>query len=220
MSVPSSPQREKELQEFIQRTAGTAYSRRIILWFQQNLKQVVTSEELARIPGKDGKPISHNIRRVFELRDELGYKIVNHKNNAATGLNLRVDAWVLLESYPDPSKIRDRGVNKRIRMEVFERDMYMCTICGRTPEDDDPYSSGRKIKLHVGHKLAHKRDEAMAVIPTTELTSDDFVTMCNVCNEGLKNKDFKSITILDRVRNLSLAEKKKILEQLQKDIST
>lgn len=219
MSKHKSEQREKELQEFIKQTSGLAYKKRVMLWFQQNLGNVVTSEELAIIPGADGKPISHNIRRVFELRDEDGFEIANHKNNQKTGLNLRVDEWVLLKKDADPLKIRSRGVNKRIMVEVFERDLYTCQSCGRTPEDDDPFCSGRKIKLHVGHKLAHKRiSEELNESNKKKLTKDDFVTLCNVCNEGFKNKDFKTITFLDRLKQLSNEQKKTILEQLKKEL--
>lgn len=180
--------------------------------FQKNLGKVVTSETLAQVTGAKGKPISHNIRRIFELRDEQGYNIANHKDNEKTGLKLKVNEWVLLDKNPDPQKIRSRGVNKRIMFEVFSRDNFTCKTCGRTPEDDDPFKPGHKIKLHVGHKIAHKRkDDEML---TNALTKDDFITMCNVCNEGAKNNDLELITLLDRVKNSDAETKKKILELL------
>jgi len=219
MSKPRTPEREREFQEFLKRTKGIAFLKGALKWFQQNLGSIVTANELARIPGKKGVPINHNMRRVTELKDQFGYNIANFKNNKANGLNLKVDEWVLLEPNPDPRRIRPRGVNKRIMVEVFERDMSTCQMCGRTPEDDDPFSPGRKIKLHVGHRLAHKRKEgAIFTDNTKKLTKNDFITMCNVCNEGLKNKDFKPITMIDRIKNLPPEEKEKILEELQKSI--
>ena len=105
---------------------GKSYTQNAIDLFKSKLGKIVTSEELAQLPGKDGKPISHNMRRVFELRDEKGYNIVNHRDNERTGLNLKVDEWILLDPNPDETRIKDRGVNKRIRFDVFERDKYTC----------------------------------------------------------------------------------------------
>lgn len=221
-------ERSRQLDEFIKKTSGMAYKRRILMWFQQNLGKVVTSEELAQIPGRDGKPISHNIRRVFELRDEDGYDIANHKDNESRNLKLKIDEWVLLKHDPDPKKIRARGVNKRIRFDVFSRDNYICQFCGKTPADDDPFRPGHKIALHVGHIIAHKRKEGAHFVRVEsleetkapqKLSADDFITMCNVCNEGAKNNDLKVMTLLDQVRAADKKTKREILEYLEKDKS-
>lgn len=201
------------LEEYIQSTEGQSYTKRVLGWFKHNLGQIVTSEQLAQIPGKEGKPISHNIRRVFELRDEKGYEILNHKDNESSGLNLKVDEWVLKSAEPNQNLIRDRGVNKRIMMEVFERDKYLCQTCGRGPNDDDPFKKGHKIKLHVGHIDPHKnnaREDNSKV-----LTKNDFVTQCNVCNEGLKNSELKIFTLLDRVKDANQDEQKEIFDYLK-----
>ena len=188
-------------------------------WFQEHLGEIITSKELARLPGSDNYPIQHSMRRIFELRDEKGYEIVNWKDNGETGLNLRVDEWVLLKAEPNPEKIRDRGVNKRIMFDVFERDSNTCQICGRTPGDDDPFREGHKIKLHVGHLKSHKQKDKTISNVGKKLTATDFITMCNVCNEGAKNKDIKVITLLDRIKNASEKEQKQIYEELQKKFS-
>lgn len=202
-----------------------SYKENALDLFKLKLGESVTSEELAQIGGVRGKPISHNIRRVFELRDEQGYNIVNHKDNENTGLNLKVNEWVLLDSSPDPKKIRPRGVNKRIMFEVFTRDGFRCQFCGLTPKDDDPFKSGHKIKLHVGHIIAHKRQNRKDVVKVEaiknieenhELTKDDFITMCNVCNEGAKNKDLQIATLADEVINSEYAIQKEIFELLKK----
>jgi 5-methylcytosine-specific restriction endonuclease McrA len=169
---------------------------------------------LKRIPGQDGEPISYNMRRITELRNEQGYDIVNEKDNAVTGLNLKIGEYVLLKNDPDPKKIRERGVNKRIRAEVLTRDNYTCQMCGRTIGDDDPFKPGHSITLHTGHLEAHKRKNGEK-IDQRELSPHDFITMCNVCNEGLKNEDFKKINILDRVKNLNKIEREKIYNLLK-----
>ena len=202
-----------DLATFNKLTADFSYSDSALLWFQLNLNEIVTSEELAQIHGKNtGQPISHNIRRIFELRDEKGYNIINHKTK---GSNLKVDEWILLDEDPDKEKIRERGVNKRIRMDVFKRDDYTCQVCGLSQGDDDPYKEGRKITLHVGHINAHKRKDESEPISHKKLDVDDFITMCNVCNEGLKNNDFKIITLKDRVRKAPEEEQRLIYEFLK-----
>lgn len=228
MSQPRSKEREQELKKFIKRTKGIAYATRAIKWFQEHLGEIVTSKELAQLTGKDNLPIQHSMRRVFELRDEQGYEIINWKDKNPLGPPLKVDEWILLKKKPNPKKIRARGVNKRIMFEVFTRDGYQCQFCGRTPQDDDPFKAGHKIKLHVGHIKAHKQDGSVEIenmgemIEDHTLTADDFVTMCNVCNEGLKNKNLKLMNNLEltksRINKLSEEEKAVLLASLGKEL--
>lgn len=200
------------IEEHIKNTAGKSYTERVLLWFQQNLGKPIKSEDLAGIPGQSGKPISHNIRRVFELRDEKGYDIINHKDERGKELGLKVDEWILVSKDPITKNIRDRGVNKKIMFEVFERDNFECQTCGKTPQDDDPFKEGRKIKLHVGHIKPHKGEHT----ENKKLTKDDFITMCNICNEGLSNREFKKITLKDKVENATEEEQKKVYDYLLK----
>ncbi|MEK6916051.1 MAG: hypothetical protein AABW89_05930 [Nanoarchaeota archaeon] len=225
MSEPRTKQREQEFAFFLKKTKGLAYIRRALTWFQQNLGKIVTAKELARIPGKDGDTINHNMRRVFELRDEAGYEIINWKDINPLGAKLKVDEWILLSPNPNPEKIRARGVNKRIAYEVFTRDGSQCQFCGRTPQDDDPFKAGHKIKLHVGHIIAHKRENGKEIVRVENiedmdedelLTKDDFITMCNVCNEGAKNKDLEILSHEQKVLKLSEEHQRKIYEELKK----
>lgn len=225
MSEPGSKEREREFKEFLKRTSGVAYSKRALMWFQQNLCNIVTARELARIPGKNGETINHNMRRVFELRDEQGYEIINWKDKNPLGEPLKVDEWILLRKEPNPKMIRSRGVNKRIMYEVFTRDGNMCQFCGRTPNDDDPFRPGHKIKLHVGHIIAHKRNYDKEIVKVekiedmkadTILTKEDFITMCNVCNEGAKNKNLEIITPVAKVMMLREKDQKEIYTALKR----
>jgi len=202
-----------------------SYKKKALELFQSRIGKIVTSQDLALLTGSDGNPISHNIRRVFELRDEDGYEIVNHKDNLWTKLNLKVDEWVLLKSEPNPEKIRSRGVNKRIMYDVFSRDNFTCKFCGRTPQDDDPFKENHKIKLHVGHIIAHKKIkgkdffkiESISELKESHiLTSEDFLTMCNVCNEGAKNKDLRLISLGDVVLKTPIKDQYKIYKILKK----
>lgn len=219
MGDPYSKEREKEFQQFLKDNAGKSYTEKALLWFKKNLKQIVTAKELARITGKDSYPINHSLRRVFELRDEKGYEIINWKDNNPLGKKLRVDEWILLNEKPNPKRIRDRGVNKKIMFEVFERDDYTCQICGRTPEDDDPFREGHKIKLHVGHLTSHKQKDGSIANVGMDLTKDNFITMCNVCNEGAKNKDIKKIGLFERVRTADDKTQKEIFVFLKEKFS-
>ena len=125
---------------------------------------------------------------------------------------------MLIKSDPNRKRIRNRGVNKRIMFEVFERDKYQCHFCGRTADDDDPFREGHKIILHVGHIKPHKSKthSAKDAEEYVKLTKDDFITMCSVCNEGAKNKQIKIITLLDRVLQTDKKEKKLIYLALKK----
>lgn len=213
-----NPGKRMDLNVFNKVTAKLSYRDSALLWFQLNLGEVVTSFELAEIHGQQGRPISHNIRRIFELRDEYGYNILNQGDNEKTGLKLKKHEWILFDKDPDPKLIRERGVNKRIRFDVFERDGYQCQICGLMQGDDDPFRTGHKINLHVGHKKAHKRKDG-EIADQRILKPEDFITMCNVCNEGAKNKDIKIITLLDRVKMANEDEKMKIYQFLKEELN-
>jgi 5-methylcytosine-specific restriction endonuclease McrA len=230
MSKARTKEREIEFNKFLEKAKlkEQGFLKNALEWFQHNVGEIITSRELAQIPGKEGYPISHNLRRIFELRDEQGYEIINHKDNESRGVKLKVDEWILLKKEPNPKNIRSRGVNKRIAYEVFTRDDNTCQFCGRTPKDDDPFKPGHKIKLHVGHIVAHKRKNDQDFIQiekiedmkeTHKLTKDSFITMCNVCNEGAKNTDLEILSPVDKVMKLDEKTQKEIYTKLKKKFS-
>lgn len=211
-----TPEREKVFEEFLIENINNSYTKSALAWFKLNLNKIVTSEEFAQITGQNGKPISHNIRRIFELRDEQGYKILNHKTNN----DLLVNQWMLTDMEPDIKKVRSRGVTKKITTEVFMRDGNQCQFCGRTPDDTDLFSSDIKIKLHVGHIKPHKENieiEDINNLSSDDLTTDDFITMCNVCNEGLSNNEIPKylLTNLDKIKTLVKKLSQEELEELR-----
>ncbi len=228
MSKPRTEKRNEELLEFIRETSGQSYIKRCLGWLKQNINQIVTSEELAQLPGQKNKTISHSMRRIFELRDEEGYEIINHSYENPNGKKLKIDEWMLLNEMPNEKFIRNRGVNKRIMHDVFSRDSHTCKFCGRTPEDLDPLNDKRKIRLHVGHIKAHKRknnedyynmEDIDNISTQNALEVKDFLTMCNVCNEGAKNNDIKIMSSIDKIKILSHEEQKKIYIFLKKKFS-
>ena len=192
---------------------GDSYKKKALALFKSKLGKKVKSSELASITGRKGGPISHNIRRIFELRDEDGYDIVNWKDNKKTGLNLRVDEWVLLSLKPNPANIRTRKYTKKTWLEVMVRDNYQCQICGRTKDDDDPFKPSHKVTLHLGHKKAFKGLEGDW---GDSDNPDNYTVLCNICNEGMKNKDIKVVTLLDRVQTATEKDKKEIFNYLKR----
>jgi len=232
MSQSRTKEREKEFKSFLnslkKEPKKKGFLKNALEWFKQNVGEIVIARELARIPGRKGETINHNMRRVFELRDEQGYEIINHNDNFSSKKNLKVDEWILLKKEPNPNNVRSRGVNKKIMYEVFTRDDNMCQFCGRKPGDDDPFKPGHKIKLHVGHIIAHKRTYDKEVVRVEKiddmnanaiLTKNDFITMCNVCNEGAKNKDLEIMTPVAKVMKLRETDQKEIYSTLKKKFS-
>ncbi len=219
-----SNERKRVFKIFLKTHEESSYTESALEWFKLNVGEIVTSEELAQLTGKKGNPISHNIRRVFELRDEKGYEIKNHKDDDS----LKIDQWKLIDIEPNEKKIRARGVTKAISTKVFMRDNFQCQFCGRTPEHIDPFSENRKIVLHVGHIKPHKDNEFTILtidhIDEEKLTEDDFLTMCNVCNEGLKNNVIPE-RLLSRVEKLihlvgllEVDDKKDLLKYIKNSI--
>ena len=141
--------------------------------------------------------------------------MINH-NDSINGFDLKVDQWMLLNAEPDITKIRTRGVTTKLRAEVLERDLSTCQTCGRTIGDEDPFKPGHKITLHIGHLKAHKGEDGSISNVGVELTKDHYITQCNVCNEGNKNKDVVPVTLISRVYKATPKEQRELFEYLTK----
>lgn len=170
----------------------------------QNIGQIVTAKQIRDYVGPD---VSEWARRLRELRDEEGWLIHSHNDDA----RLKPGQY-LLESVP-PEK-RDvaftRGISTKLRAEVLDRNGFTCQMCGLTPGDIDPYT-GRKVRLHIGHivdKSLGGRDEL-----------SNLRTLCSTCNQGAKNitgEKPSEIWLLSQIRRAGQEEQRAVFEWLTK----
>lgn len=138
---------------------------KILQFFQMNVGQVVTNEELRYVAGKK----TEWARRVRELRTEEGWPILTRYTGRP---DLQVGAYVLEENRQSPP--HDRKIPDDVRGSVLRRDDYKCTKCGWNQElwnRSDP----RHLELH--HVEHHAKGG--------ENTEENLITLCTICHDKL-----------------------------------
>ncbi|MCL1798320.1 MAG: HNH endonuclease [Eggerthellaceae bacterium] len=169
-------------------------------YFLEHIGETLDSDTLREVAG-----ISEWARRVRELRNEEGYRILTHNDRS----ELKPGEYVLEEPRPQPAFAR--GISKETRAYVLDRNGLTCQMCGAVAGEPHPYDSSRNTRLHVGHII----DKSMG-------GTDDpanLRALCSVCNEGAANltPDRPSYEkLLVQVRRASAADQLKVLEWLIK----
>ena len=138
-------------------------------YFLNNIGKVMGSEELREVAGG----ITEWARRVRELRNEEGYKILTHNDLH----ELKLGQYLLQDATPAPAFKRD--ISKETRAFVLDRNGFTCQMCGAVAGENHPYDLNRKTRLHIGH-----------IIDKTQGGSDEssnLRALGSVCNEGASN---------------------------------
>lgn len=183
------------------RSSGQLGSKkRILEYLLQRVGQVVTKSELQEASGG----VAEWARRVRELRDEEGYRILSHLDRAG----LKPGEYVLESAEKGPVFRRD--VSKQVRAFVLDRNGYTCQSCGLGPGDPDPYDAKRKVQLVIGH-----------IIDKVKGGSDDasnLRALCTNCNSGLQNRGItrpELKQLMTQVRRATVEDQLHLLEWLQ-----
>jgi len=152
----------------IRRRKGSA-SDRIAAFLEACVGKVVTREQIDYVAR-----IAEGGRRVRELRDEAGWPINSHIDEAG----LEPSEYRLTST--DPEDRRDpaqRLYPEKVRQEVFERDEYACRICGRDRVKAQA-SGDDRFYLEVHHTVAV--GDELKRLPAAELNDpDNLVTLCH-----------------------------------------
>lgn len=163
--------------------------------------QKVTSIQLRDAAGTG---VSEWARRVRELREDEGWKILTHNDRA----DLKPGEYLLSEDPPDKQVRFGRGISAKLRAEVLDRNGFTCQMCGLTPGDIDPFTS-RKVRLHIGHikdKNLGGKDEL-----------SNLRALCSTCNQGAKNvtgEKPSAIWLLSQVRRAGIDEQRVVFNWL------
>jgi hypothetical protein len=168
-------------------------------YFLSHLGQVLGSYELREVTGGQ----TEWARRVRELRDEEGYRILTHHDRS----ELKPGEYILEDPKPQPAFSRD--ISAETRAYVLDRNGYTCQMCGAAAGDPDPLHPGRKIRLQIGHII----DKTMG--GTDE--PSNLRALCSNCNEGASNAtlmrpDLKKLLI--EVRRATIGDQLEILKWL------
>lgn len=177
---------------------------RIRQFLLAHVGQVVTSIQLRDAAGPG---VSEWARRVRELREDEGWLIRTHNDSA----KLKPGEY-LLEAAPPPKGATafSRSISAKLRAEVLDRNGFTCQMCGLTPGDIDP-TTGRKVRLHVGHikdKSLGGKDEL-----------SNLRALCSTCNQGAKNVTAikpDAVWLLSQIRRAGQDDQRAVFDWLRK----
>lgn len=147
---------------------GKGSRARVLRYLLSNLGKVVHSDDIRKFSGA-----SEWARRLRELRDEYGYKILSHKDRR----ELKPGQYLLETDVRLP--VLPRAISKETRAFVLERNGYTCQMCGLGAGDPDPFHPGLKVRLTMGHI----KDKSKGGTEGPE----NLRAVCSNCNEGLQN---------------------------------
>lgn len=98
-----------------------------------NVGNVVTS---IQIRDAAGSSVSEWARRLRELRDEEGWPIISHNDDA----KLKPNEYRLVSEPPAKYDVDfARGISAKLRAEVLARNGYTCQNCGLGPDEIGNY---------------------------------------------------------------------------------
>ena len=183
----------------MKRGDGDGSKAKLRAFFLANVGRVVESSELQQTSGN----ASEWARRIRELRNEEGYEILTNNDRS----DLRPGQYLLLDAKPRPAFAR--GISKRVRAEVLDRNGFTCQMCGAVAGEPHPADPSRKTRLHIGHTI----DKSVG--GTDELSN--LRALCSICNEGAKNltPDRASLQkLLIQIRRAPGTEQLAVLEWL------
>ncbi len=176
---------------------------RIRQFLLANIGRVITSIEIRDAVGSE---VSEWARRLRELREDEGWPILTHNDNAG----LKPGQYFLKEPPPKRSNVSfSRNISAKLRAEVLDRNGFTCQMCGLTPGEIDP-ETRRKVRLHIGHivdKNIGGKDELA-----------NLRALCSTCNQGAKNITTEKPTglwLLSQVRRAGQNEQLAVLKWLQ-----
>lgn len=167
--------------------------------FLSHLNQILESGELRAIAGN----ISEWARRVRELRDEEGYRILTHNDRS----DLKPGQYILID--PNPAPAFERSISKETRSLVLDRNGFTCQMCGAAAGEPHPHDPSRTTRLHIGH-----------IVDKSHGGTDDYVNLraiCSVCNEGASNVTAdrpSAIKLLTQLRRAKVSDQIKVLSWL------
>lgn len=176
---------------------------RIRQFLLANVGRVITSKEIRDAAGSD---VSEWARRVRELREDEGWAILTHNDDAG----LKPGQYLLKETTKIKKISFSRNISAKLRAEVLDRNGFTCQMCGLTPGEIDP-ETRRNVRLHIGHivdKSLGGKDEL-----------SNLRALCSTCNQGAKNITTERPTalwLLSQIRRAGQDEQLAVLNWLRK----
>jgi hypothetical protein len=168
-----------------------------------NIGRVIESHEIQAAADGAGQ----YSRRLRELREQEGWPILSHLDST----DLKPGQYILPEKPPEkPGVVFKSTISARLRAAVLDRNGFTCQMCGLTPGDIDP-STGRKVRLHIGHIVdrSHGGKDELS----------NLRALCSTCNQGAKNITAEKpsvIWLLTQIRRAGIDEQQAVYNWLRK----
>ena len=177
---------------------------RIKQFLRRRVGKIVTAKELQAAAGN----VTEWARRVRELRNDEGWRIVTHHDDSG----LKPGEYRLDEPPPERASYHfAKPISKRTRAQVLERNGYTCQMCGAGAGEPDRENPGRTIRLHLGH-----------IVDRSHGGLDDpsnLRALCSTCNQGAKNLTIeppRRTWLLAQVRRATIDDQRAMLTWLKK----
>jgi len=155
---------------------------KILSYLRKNVGRPITGEEL-RYLANDSKEWA---RRTRELRTEDGWPIAT-KNSGRP--ELEVGCYLLEEDRQ--AEIHDRKIPDPVRVIVLERDHHACKNCHWSHANKKANDPRTFLELH---HIEHHADGG-------ENTSDNLITLCNVCHDDVHRRKVSQEYLLNLLHN-------------------
>lgn len=143
-------------------------------------------------------------RRLRELRDEEGYRILSNNDLDS----LKPGEYLLESDHPIPAF--KRGISKEVRAFVLERNGNTCVKCGAVAGEPYPDNPFKKVRLHIGHRIPKSQGGPD--------TPENLEAVCSLCNEGLQNITIprpEALELLVQIRRSTKAVQLEALKWLE-----
>ena len=174
---------------------------RLRRFLRPRVGEVITGSQLQTSVGPQ---VTEWARRLRELRNDEGWPILSHNDDAT----LKPGEYKLTGNPPEGYRF-SKSISSRIRAEVLERNGYTCQMCGAGAGESDPENPNRTVRLHVGHILdrSHGGSDAQS----------NLRALCSACNQGAKNLTTQPppwTHLLAQLRKANVTDQRKALEWL------
>jgi hypothetical protein len=186
---------------------GEGYRKNLIKFLKTIIKRPINSTLLLEIPSKNKEKQNYCNRRWEEIYSLDKMLFVNWNHPEGKKFGLKYGQWCLLSEETIDNSVVNRGFNKKIANNVFERDGSKCVRCGAKAGEKHHLFPDKDVKLHLGHIIPFINEKS-----DKKYTENDFITLCSMCNEGEKAN---IINKADKIKML-MEQMKRIEEEIDK----
>ncbi|MFJ4541751.1 HNH endonuclease [Streptomyces tibetensis] len=187
------------------------------LWFNKEIGDIFTMNELRDALGSDIVGKSEHLNRRLRTLRSVGWIIPSYKDDGS----LSSDEYRLQEKGARYWLDEDRQAHKRfapsarVRRDVIERDGGRCVVCGTAAREPYPGEPDSRARLTIGHRVPQERLRSRGAADDI----DNWRTECARCNEPVRDEvpdPQQYDEVLAQVRRLNRVNKQTLLSWLQR----